>query len=230
MVLHDKDIIARALALRKKGNTYTEISRALRVRISKSTLSYWCRNVNISPAYRPRIQEVIRKAGNRGRKLALLSLKTKRNKYLNSVRERVIHLTKSIKNIDTAKISLAMLYLGEGSKNKSSLVFGNSNPEVIALFLKLLRYCYNMDERKFRCTVQCRADQNIKELEKFWATVTKISSKQFSKAQVDPRTIGKPSKKPNYKGVCRIDYFSADIFLELKIIAKIVTDSLTMGR
>jgi len=66
------------------------------------------------------------------------------------------------------------------------------------------------------------ADQNIKKLEKFWSQVTKISLSQFYKARIDPRTIGKPSKKPNYKGVCRIDYFSADLFIELMQIPKII--------
>ena len=101
-------------------------------------------------------------------------------------------------------------------------MFGNSDPSIISLFMSLLRYCYNIDESKFRCTLQCRADQNTKKLEKFWSQITKIPLSQFYKARVDPRTIDKPSKKLNYKGVCRIDYFSADLFIELKQIAEII--------
>jgi hypothetical protein len=117
-----------------------------------------------------------------------------------------------------------MLYLGEGSKDskRGSLMFGNSDPFIVSLFLRLLRCCYNINEGKFRCTLQCRADQNIKKLERFWFRITGIPLSQFYRARVDPRTIGKKSNKLDYKGVCRIDYFSAELFIELKQIAEIV--------
>ena len=88
--------------------------------------------------------------------------------------------------------------------------------------MHLLRFCYNIDEKKFRCTLQCRVDQNIPKLEKFWGEITKIPLSQFYKARIDPRTIGKTSKNIDYKGVCRIDYFSADIFLDLMQIPKTI--------
>jgi len=90
------------------------------------------------------------------------------------------------------------------------------------VFVDLMRKCYKIDESKFRCTVQCRADQNIKELEFFWSKTTDIPLKQFYKARVDKRTIGQISRKKDYKGVCRIDYFSSALDLELKYIAQVI--------
>lgn len=126
-------------------------------------------------------------------------------------------LLQHLDSLPTAKIALAMLYLGEGSKNpkRSALVFGNSDPEVIALFLSLFRKCYQLDERKLRCTVQCRADQDTAQLKRFWVKITGVPSSQFYEAQVDQRTVGKPSKKLAYKGVCRVDYLSAEIFHDI---------------
>lgn len=66
------------------------------------------------------------------------------------------------------------------------------------------------------------ADQDIKKLERFWSKVTSIPLSQFYKTRIDPRTIGKPSKKPDYKRVCRIDYFSTEIFIELTKIVEII--------
>ncbi|MEK7147181.1 MAG: hypothetical protein AAB772_02910, partial [Patescibacteria group bacterium] len=147
----------------------------------------------------------------------------KREEYLQLVKNRIKHLNVIIKNPDVAKIALTMLYIGEGTKShKGSLIFGNSDPKTINLFLRLLRFCYHIDENKFRCTLQCRADQNIKALEKFWSQTTGVPLRQFYKARIDPRTIGIPSKKPDYKGVCRIDYFSADIFNEIMKITEII--------
>lgn len=59
-------------------------------------------------------------------------------------------------------------------------------------------------------------------MEKFWSKITKIPFLQFYKTRIDNRTIGKLSKNKNYKGVCRIDYFSADLFLELMQIPKTI--------
>lgn len=204
-----------ATALRKTGKTYSEIIKKLKVPIPKSTLSLWCKNIIFSSKHRERIAEIIKKNLDRGRSIVLISNKIKREKYLQEVYSRVSHLGRLIKNKDIAKISLAMLYLGEGAKTRNSIMLGNSDPAIISLFLRLLRYCYKIDEGKFRCTLQCRADQDIQRLEKFWSDITSIPPNKFYKARVDPRTIGKISKNPEYKGVCRIDYFSADIFNEL---------------
>jgi len=148
----------------------------------------------------------------------------RRKKYLESIVNRNKHLALLLKNKDIAKITLAMLYLGEGTKglDRGSLRFGNSDPFVVDLFLNLIRKCYKIDKKKFRCTILCRADQNVNNLEKFWQKITKIPKHQFYKTRIDARTIGKPSKKLDYKGVCVIDYFSADIFLDLMQIPKTI--------
>ena len=212
-----------AIKLRKRGKTYSEIQNSLNATIPKSTLSYWCNGIKLPERYQKRIQKIVLNNAEKGRAIALIVNRVKREKYLKSIADRNKYLTTALKNKDTAKIALAVLYLGEGSKGqRGSLMFGNSDPFIIDLFLHLLRYCYDINESKFRCTLQCRADQNIKRLEKFWSQITKIPLSQFYKARVDPRTIGKPSKKLDYKGVCRIDYFSAELFIEIKQIAKII--------
>ncbi|MEK7162898.1 MAG: hypothetical protein AAB696_01265 [Patescibacteria group bacterium] len=216
-----------AIKLRKSGKTYGEIKRILNIGISKSTLSYWFKNINLTLKQKQNIQKKIKNNIKKAQKLSLIKNKIKRNLYLNSIDNRIFHLKKFIKNKDVSKIALSMLYLAEGrKKNAGALMFGNSNPDIINLFFYLLRFCYNIDEQKFRCTVQCRADQDTQKLEKYWSKITKVSLKQFYKTRIDPRTIGKPSKKFDYKGVCRIDYFLSDIDIELKKIAKIIYEGL----
>ena len=213
----------KIITLRKSGKTYGEIRKIIGINIPKSTLSDWCSDILLSREQRQRVERLMERGAGRGRATALVVNKLRREKYIKAIKDRVSHLAAKLKNRDTAKIALATLYLGEGSKNqRGALMFGNSDPPIITLFLSLLRRCYNIDENKFRCTLQCRADQNIPKLEKFWSQVTKIPMPQFYKARIDPRTIGKPSRKPDYKGVCRIDYFSGDIFMELKQIMDVI--------
>lgn len=221
---HTKKYKERVLELRKSGNTYSEIINLLGKNIPKSTLSGWCKNIPLSSESKLRIKNKILSNASKARILALRTNRIKRKNYLESVEKRVSYLKDSLKNKNIAKISLAMLYLGEGSKcTQGSLMFGNSDPKIIKLFLKLLRYCYVIDENKFRCTLQCRADQNIKNLENFWSNMSKISLNKFYAAKIDSRTIGKKTKKNDYKGVCRIDYFSADIYNELTKIIELLT-------
>lgn len=210
--------------LRKSGKTYGEIRKILKENIAKSTLSYWCRNIFLTEKQKKRIARIVLRNIKIGREKALSINKARREQYLKTVINRNIHLKNLLKNKDIAKITLATLYLGEGSKDikRGYLYFGNSDPFIIDLFLNLIRGCYNINESKFRCTLQCRADQHIKKLENFWSKTTKIPLSQFYKTRIDPRTIGKKSEKPNYKGVCRIDYFSADILNELLSIPKII--------
>jgi hypothetical protein len=214
----------QVIGLRKKGKTYAEICSSINVRIPKGTLSYWCNGIPLPKSYVQKIKKI--------NALNLIKAREKSIEVAQKVRQGQIekiwlengHLFKTIKDINVAKIALAMLYLGEGHKNRKrgALGFGNSDPGTIALFMELMRNVYDIDERKFRCTLLCRADQNIKKLEKLWSKTTKVPLSQFYKARIDPRTIGKPTKKTEYKGVCRIDYFSAKIFAELLEIPKIL--------
>ena len=222
--MKQKAVRERAQLLRKKGNTYAQIEQKLGLKIPKSTLSYWNRHLELSL----KIREVLRKRRAKhlvkARLRALLVKKQKREEYFKNIEQQVQYFAHVVKNRDTGKVALAMLYLGEGSKGsyQAALTFGNSNPAVIDLFLRLLRTCYPVDEKKFRCTLQCRADQPIKQLEQFWSRVTKIPPAQFYGVQVDPRTIGKRSMKKEYRGVCRINYFSAAIYHEIMKIIEVI--------
>lgn len=212
---------SNVIKLRAKGKTYSEIQNLLGIKIPKSTLSYWCKNVKMSESNKLKISKLSTKNLKNGRAKAL-----KNREFENLERLKYFHESNSIlweryaDDNATKKIVLAILYITEGHKNKSSIAFGNSDTGIICMFLNLMRTIYEIDESKFRITVQCRADQNPEQLKQYWSHVTMVSPQQFYKPQVDPRTVGKPTKKKGYKGVCRVDYFSSLIDQELKYIAR----------
>ena len=152
----------QAIILRQQGRTYGEIQELIGKPIPKSTLSYWFHALVLPVVHSNRISQII--AGNikKAQLKAVVVNKARRKKYIEGVIENVVHLPAKLDDKNTAKIALAMLYLGEGAKKSSgSVMLGNSDPQTIRLFLKLLRMCYVLDENKFRCTLQCRADQDI---------------------------------------------------------------------
>ncbi len=223
MKKYTKEIKEKIISFRKKGLTYSEIKKSIGIEIPKSTMSTWCKGLVLPVFYKEKVRLIVNKNLKKARKKSIISKRKKKQDYLNSLFFKNKQVDIKIKDFDVAKIALAVLYLGEGGKRENgALVFGNSNPDIIKLFLKLLRYCYKIDESKFRCTLQCRFNQDVLGLEKFWQEITQISFEQFYKVQIDPRTIGKPSKKKDYKGVCRIDYFSSDVFWDINIVNKIL--------
>lgn len=211
----------KARLLRAEGKTYKEILTTLKLDVSKSTIAAWCRDVSLPPRYADKITDLRLQSFKKMRAAFQKNKEEKNKRFLDELRVRNKSSIKLYKeSIPAKKLVVAVLYLAEGSKNKSSIMFGNSDPFVIKLFVDLLRKCYKIDESKFRCTVQCRADQDVKKLEAFWSRLCNIPLTQFYKARVDPRTVGKTSRKKDYKGVCRVDYFSAALDKELKYIAR----------
>lgn len=160
------------------------------------------------------------------RKKAMQTYLLRRAKVIKELRNRYRHLGRVMFGRDVTIIALAMLYLCEGSKqpNRASITFSNSDQMIVRMFLRLLRRAYDVDPSKFRCTVQGRADQDFEQLERHWSRVTGVPLTQFYASRIDARTHGKPSKKVDYKGVCRIDYFSAAIYQELAVIGSLLTE------
>lgn len=210
----------KAIHLRRQGNTYSEIRATSSKAIPKSTLSGWFHGLKLSKRAKARLKKKTDEHLNKVRITAHTASKRYRQEYLDEIRKRNEWALFSIQEKETAKIALAMLYLGEGKKQGGSISFGNSNPETITLFIGLLRSVYSIDEKKFRLTVQCRADQSDLKLKRYWSELTHIPINQCYRTQVDKRSIGVPTKKEGYKGVCRIDYFSADVFNDLRIMLK----------
>lgn len=206
--------------------TYREIKNKLSTDIPKSTLSYWCRDIVMPDTYHEKVKTLNSQGLKDGREKVLAIRKLRKIARNELLRYKYRALKQLIYNDPKlAQASLGLLYLTEGAKNRSGgLMFGNSDPQIIQLFLRLLRKVFPINETKFRCTVQCRADQDIEKLDKFWSAVTKIPLGQFYKARIDQRTIGKPTRKIGYMGVCRIDYLSANVYNELQVIIELITE------
>lgn len=228
MKRYDKSIIDWAKNLRAQGFTYSEISNQINLKIPKGTYNSWFKHVVLPPNYYKKIKDLNILHLKNSRLLALEINKQKRNEYLENIDKNNLNTSGMIENIETAKIALAMLCLGEASKYKASRSFslGSSDSRIIIIFLSLLKICFDFKPEKLRCTVQCRADQNIEELEKFWIKETGIPKRLFYKTRIDPRTIGKPTIKKDYKGVLRVNYIDTNVQLELESLSNLIYNQL----
>lgn len=212
--------------LRLEGHTYSEITKIIGKLVPKSSLAYICRDITPPHFYYQKIKLMNKTNLESARRLAL---QANQQKYQSSIDTTRRSCKRYFSKLGTkeAKIALAMLYLGEGAKRSGfrGLSLGSSDPNIILTYLGLLNKCYGLVPSRFKCRVSYRADQNIEELTKFWSQITGISINNFYKTKPDPRTIGKPTKKTNYKGVCVVFVAGAQIQLELEIIADIINEA-----
>ncbi|MEI8232553.1 MAG: hypothetical protein WCG44_02300 [bacterium] len=215
--------ICAAKDLRARGYTYREICSYLNEKIPKSTLNGWIRDIPTPPWYQEKISKLSQTNIKRIHELAAVKNKSILEQRLREIRSRNVSLI-NIVDRPVAKLILSTLYWCEGNKYPSSkyLKFGNSDPKMISLFITLLRLCYELDESKFRMTVQCRADQDQTMLSKYWKEITGIPSSQHYNPRIDSRSIGKPTQKLNYHGVCVIDFFDSDLQCELQFTGELL--------
>jgi hypothetical protein len=213
----------QVVELRKQGKTYGEMRSILKQKIAKSTLSYWCRNVSLPPEYASRIAELNLTGLQKSRTYALIKKQEIQDEQQKHLINEYLPIKSLMKDKQIALIALSMLCLGEAAKGKN-LLLGSSDPRIIRLFLGLLKKCFDFNIEKVRCTVQCRADQNIQELEDYWMNVTGIPKRFFYKARIDGRTIGKPTLHTEYRGVLKVNYFNSQIQKTLKVLYNLLAE------
>lgn len=204
----------KVLELRKSGLSYGEIERIIPV--PRSTLSHWLRNVELTVDQQLRLTQNYGTGLIKARAKASQWHKSQKKLRLEEAQKDAEATLKGIKIDDeVVELALAMLYLGEGSKNGTTSM-GCSNPLVLKFFLIVLVRKYNLDPAKIRYDLHIRADQNPEVIKKHWAKQLGVPIRYFRYVVADPRTAGKASY-PDYKGVCLIN--CGNIAIQRKLIS-----------
>ena len=111
------------------------------------------------------------------------------------------------------------MYWCEGTKIKRGEVLGftNSDPLVIASFLKLLREGFSIDEQKLRATLHIHDYHNADAQLRFWSKVTTIPLSRFHRPYRKPHTGVRT--REGYQGCISIRYLNVDFGRRLEAIA-----------
>lgn len=227
---HSVSTIQSAKLLRTQGKTYSDIQLILKQGFNKSTLSYWFKDLKLTVKQKGLLKENIDKklvyAQQKWQKLS----KERRIIYFKKLTDKNLFLLPKIDN-QVQKLLLSILYLGEGSKSKSTqnLSLGSASQKIIKLYLSLLKNSFQIDQSKFRIRIQCRDDQDTVLLENFWQKITDIPKDQFYPTYIDKRSVGKPTLHKDYMGVCTVMYFDRSIQFELELLADSVIKYIVKG-
>lgn len=200
----------KAVDLRKKGISIIKIEKNLG--IPRSTLSGWFKTIKLSDKQKNKLLNDGLKALAKARKKAVIWHNTQKEKRLKQAKHEAISILNKIDitNPYILELTLAVLYLGEGSKKNIETAMGSSDPLILKFFLAILQKIYKLDIGKIRCELNLRADQNPEITKKFWSKILKLPLSNFKGSHLDKRTIGSSTYK-DYKGVCQVRYGSAAI-------------------
>ena len=206
-------IRAKALQLRKKGFSISEIQE--RLNVSKSTVSVWVRPVNLSAAARRRLKKRIIVGQKKGAMVRVLQ----KNEFASQLSAKVRkELSKIYGNKTIQKLACALLHWCEGEKTTGLVVFVNSDPLLIKTFLRLFRASFTIDEKKFRVLLHLHSYHNEITQMRYWSNITKIPLSQFLKTHKKSNS-GK-SIHPDYQGCVSLRYYDHTIAKQLECIWK----------
>jgi hypothetical protein len=209
-----KDLKIKAQELRGKGYSIKELKKILNV--SKSSISTWVKDVNLSTFAQNRLR-------NNYTKGQLASQKTIKEKTDKKNKEADIFALYKLKNLklssDFSLLLCIMIYECEGSKSiKDSVTFTNSDPNLIKTFLCLFRESFKLEEKKFRVLMYLHGYHNENIQKKFWSEATGIPLNQFQK------TFNKKNSnihnKEGYQGCIQVRYRDVIIGRQIHAVAK----------
>jgi hypothetical protein len=190
----------RARSLRGQAWTLAEIATELGV--SRSSVSVWCRDVDFEPRPRNRGNAAGRKP--HPQHLAKLA-------EIERLRDEALARVGTLSERDLLIAGVA-LYLGEGTKQGSSVAFANTDPRMVALFVRFLRTFFEIDESRLHIRLYLHEGLDLVVASNFWSGVTGIPLSQFGapyRAVADPtmrsrkHVMGCPSVRYNSVSVLR---------------------------
>jgi hypothetical protein len=172
----------KAIILRKKGLSYSQIMKRLNVP-SKGTLSYWFKKIKLTKKEEERLEKnkiIAQKSG-------LMKANKKRTARIKKENEESYKIGRGlIKNIDNKKLFLIgiSLYWAEGTKKQNTLntkivEFSNSDPGMIKIFMKFIRKIMKTKEEKIRSGIYIHDNIDPKFAKNFWSEITKLPKDRF---------------------------------------------------
>lgn len=194
----------RVRQLRLKGQSIWEIAQKLD--LAKSSVSYWCRDIQLTKKQIQRLAEKQLSGSYKGR---LISVEKKRKKRLAEIEYFKIEGIKKIGKLNMREMLLTGLgiYWGEGDKSSSNVALTSSSPKIILFMLKWFKKICEISKKDFTLRIGLNESHKhrTKKVEKFWSVLTKLPLNQFTKTTLIKTKNKKIYSNPNqYYGTLRI--------------------------
>lgn len=195
-------------SLRRQGFSYREILSQLPFRLSRGTLSAWCKDIVLTPAQLDRLDRLYRQGSYRGRLLGPKATQQRRAAEVEAIKAQA-RTEADQRRYDELWLAGLMLYWAEGNKTHQ-VGLANSDPGVMRLAMKWFRERCHVPEHKFRAYLNIHSGQHDNTVKDFWSSVIQLPVTQFGKSYVKQEGTGH-RKNTLYYGTVRINICNTDL-------------------
>lgn len=187
--------------LRHNGLSYKEIRQKIPFSISKSTISGWCKDIELTREQKDRLDKLFRDGGYKGRLLGSKTTQIRREKEIREIKEKAKLEISSLTESEF-KLAGAMLYWAEGAKSRY-IDITNSDPLLIRFMVAWLRTVCKVPDEKFTASLHLHSGQDEEQIKIYWSKITGIPIEQFRKSYVKKEGSGY-RKNRLYNGTIKI--------------------------
>jgi transcriptional regulator with XRE-family HTH domain len=184
---------------RIEGASIKEIAR--RTGAAQSSISRWVRDIELTEEQR----EALRIAAYNGHV---------KGRTMNALLRREARLIAQEEGRSLARqgdrcfAAGCMLYWAEGSRNRNSIRFVNSDPEMVRFFVSFLKTYWNLKDTDVRLTCNLFADhqERQREIEQFWLDLVDLPRSCLCRSTVNVYSKYSKKKRQNKLpyGTCRV--------------------------
>jgi hypothetical protein len=196
----------KARELRALGWSIGEIERA--VGVSRASVSVWVRDVELTPEAERRLVWRAGLGPTRSAKRSAERAREIRRGYQKEGRRLA-------GDRDASYAAGCMLYWAEGAKTRNYVNLVNSDPELLATFLRFLREHFDVATEGFtvRCNLFADHIERQREIEQYWLDRLGLPQSCLRKSHVNVYSKYSQKKRQNKLpyGTCEIRYFSTEI-------------------
>jgi transposase len=204
-----------AIKLRQQGISVRDI--ATRLGVAKSSVSLWTRHIELTQEQREHLKQnqvnhIAKAQTNPGSQWNREIAKAQTNPGSQWNRETYLKLREAYQNEGRLAaregrllhMSGCLLYWAEGAKRRNSLIFVNSDPEMMVLFMRFLREEMQIAESTISLVIHCHYQDlvEIQRIENYWLTLLQLPSDCLGKTQIKKGSLIRKNILAN--GVCTI--------------------------
>jgi hypothetical protein len=222
----------KAREMRKEGISIITIAKKLQV--TKGSVSLWCRDIILTQAQN---EQLVKNKGLSYMNGRRMGAETNRKKKQDAIKEADSWGKKLINNISNKELLLisVALYWCEGSKTDttSSLMFVNSDPNMILIMKKFLIQGLKVKPEDLVCAIQINKihEERIQKVLIFWKKLLELKNSQIRKPYFVNTKVSKIYENyDTYFGVCRL-FVRRSKYLKYKMLGliKALNDKILSG-
>jgi transcriptional regulator with XRE-family HTH domain len=186
---------------RERGESIREIAAALGV--SKSSVSGWVHDIVLTPEQLDALR--LRNPALNGQLVGVRVRAARAREQRLRAQDEGRHAARRGEPLHAAG---CMLFWAEGSRDRNAVKFSNSDPAMMAFFIRFLRRYFDIAEDRFRVWCNLHADhlQRQREVEDFWLETMGLPRSCLTKSTVNVYSRATRRKRTNMLpyGTCRL--------------------------